>query len=40
MQNYALFAPLGEVSTANKTIIGRKTMLLIGANNQINATGP
>ncbi len=40
MQNFALFAPLGQVSTANKTIAGKRTMLLIGANNQVNATGP
>ena len=40
MQNYVLFEPLGQISNANKTINGSKTMLLIGANNQVNATAP
>ncbi len=40
MQNYVLFEPLGQISNANKTINGRKTMILIGANNQVNATAP
>ncbi len=40
MQNYGLVGPLGQVFTDVTTVEPRKTVILLGANNQVNATAP
>ena len=40
MPDYALFAPLGQVSTEVMNLDPRRTIILLGANTQVNATAP